>query len=152
MSKKNIQNVNAVLLAIVLLGLISATESCRRKGNEVLRNGGLTADMLVDTAQVEFPEIEFVFDTIRQGDKVEHTFIVNNVGEKNLFIANAYGSCGCTVPEYPKEPIAPGKSGEVKVTFNSSGKEGAQNKTITLVMNTVKRNEILYIKGFVESI
>jgi hypothetical protein len=134
-----------------LLAFLITTQSCRRKGDEVLRNGGLTSEMLRDTSSVEFPEIEFNFDTIQQGEKVEHTFLLKNIGEKNLFIANAFGSCGCTVPEYPKEPIPPGKTAQVKVTFNSAGKEGTQNKTITLVMNTTKRNEVLYMKGFVKT-
>jgi hypothetical protein len=140
-----------VVFILLLISLFVSTQSCRRKGNDVLRNGGLTSEMLRDSSTVEFPEIEFNFDTIKQGDKVEHTFTLKNTGEKNLFIANAFGSCGCTVPEYPKEPIAPGKTAEVKVTFNSAGKEGAQNKTVTLVMNTSKRNEILYMKGFVKT-
>lgn len=140
-----------VVFILLLVSLFVSTQSCRRKGNDVLRNGGLTSEMLRDSSTVEFPEIEFNFDTIKQGDKVEHTFTLKNTGENNLFIANAFGSCGCTVPEYPKEPIAPGKTAEVKVTFNSAGKEGAQNKTVTLVMNTSKRNEILYMKGFVKT-
>jgi hypothetical protein len=124
--------------------------SCRRKGNETLRSGGLTSEMLLDSTTVAFPEVEYYFDTIQQGDIVEHTFAVKNTGEKNLYIANAFGSCGCTVPEYPKEPIPPGKTAQVKVTFNSAGKEGNQNKTITLVMNTSKRSEVLYLKGYVK--
>lgn len=132
-----------------LLVLLIATESCRRKGNETLRNGGLTTEMIKDSTRVSFAETEFVFDTINQGDKVEHFFAFTNTGDKNLIIANAFGSCGCTVPEYPKEPIAPGKSGEVKVTFNSAGKEGNQKKSITMVMNTALRNEVVYLSGFV---
>ncbi len=141
------KNLFLVLSSIVLL---IATESCRRKGDEALRNGGLTTDMIKDSTRVTFSETEFVFDTIMQGDKVEHTFEVTNVGEKNLVIANAYGSCGCTVPEFPKEPIPPGKSGKVKVTFNSEGKEGNQKKSITMVMNTATRNEVVYLSGYVQ--
>jgi hypothetical protein len=138
-----------VIFIATLLVLLIATESCRRKGNSTLRNGGLTTEMIKDSTRVAFAETEFAFDTINQGDKVEHVFAFTNTGDKDLIIANAFGSCGCTVPEYPKEPIAPGKSGEVKVTFNSAGKEGSQKKTITMVMNTSKRNEVVYMSGFV---
>jgi len=138
-----------VTFIATLLVLLIATESCRRKGNETLRNGGLTTEMIKDSTRVSFAETEFVFDTINQGEKVEHIFAFTNTGDKNLIIANAFGSCGCTVPEYPKEPIAPGKSGEVKVTFNSEGKEGSQKKSITMVMNTALRNEVVYLSGFV---
>lgn len=140
-----------VTLAVALLVVLLATESCRRKGDEKLRNGGLTTEMIKDSTKVEFVETQFAFDTIKQGDKVEHTFVLKNVGDKNLFITNAFGSCGCTVPEYPKEPIPPGKTGEVKVTFNSAGKEGVQQKTVTLTMNTGKRSELLYLNGYVKT-
>lgn len=140
-----------ITIVFLLFVFLFITESCRRKGDEKLRNGGLTTEMIKDSTRVEFVETQFAFDTIKQGDKVEHTFLLKNVGDKNLFITNAFGSCGCTVPEYPKEPIAPGKTGEVKVTFNSAGKEGMQQKTITLTMNTDKRSELLYLNGFVKA-
>lgn len=140
-----------ITIVFLLFVFLFITESCRRKGDEKLRNGGLTTEMIKDSTRVEFVETQFAFDTIKQGDKVEHTFLLKNVGDKNLFITNAFGSCGCTVPEYPKEPIAPGKTGEVKVTFNSAGKEGMQQKTITLTMNTSKRSELLYLNGFVKA-
>lgn len=140
-----------ITIVFLLFVFLFITESCRRKGDEKLRNGGLTTEMIKDSTRVEFVETQFAFDTIKQDDKVEHTFLLKNVGDKNLFITNAFGSCGCTVPEYPKEPIAPGKTGEVKVTFNSAGKEGMQQKTITLTMNTDKRSELLYLNGFVKA-
>jgi hypothetical protein len=61
-----------------------------------------------------------------------HVFKLTNTGDKDLIIGNAFGSCGCTVPEYPKDPIAPGKEADVRVRFNSEGKEGAQTKSVTL--------------------
>ncbi|MCS6818803.1 MAG: DUF1573 domain-containing protein [Chitinophagales bacterium] len=135
-----------LLSGITLLLLLFA---CRRKGDENLKNGGLTKEMLRDSTKVVFSQIEYDFDTIQEGQIVEHYFTFKNIGDKNLYIANAYGSCGCTVPEYPKEPVTPGSEGRIKVTFNSAGKEGPQNKTITLIMNTANRNELLYMKGFV---
>jgi hypothetical protein len=53
-----------------------------------------------------------------------------------MIISNAKGSCGCTVPQWPKEPIAPGSQGEISVQFNSKGKKGSQNKTVTLTTTT----------------
>ena len=106
--------------------------------------------MLKDSTRVEFPETTFEFGTIQQGDTVVHLFPFKNVGDKNLIIANAFGSCGCTVPEYPKEPIAPGATDTIRVKFNSAGKEGKQNKSVTLMMNTSKRAEMIYMVGNVE--
>jgi hypothetical protein len=80
---------------------------------------------------------------------VVHIFKVKNTGEKNLIIGNAFGSCGCTVPEWPKEPVAPGAEATIRVKFNSAGKEGEQNKTVTLQVNTVSHSEQLLLNGFV---
>jgi len=94
-----------------------------------------------------FSEKEFDFGEIKQGDKVEHTFNFKNTGKSNLIITSAQASCGCTVPEYPKNtPIKPGESGEMKVTFNSTGKSGITMKTITVSCNTKSGNELLKIK------
>ena len=68
--------------------------------------------------------------------------------ENDLLISDAYGSCGCTVPEWPKEPIAPGQSGVIKVQFNSANRSGLFNKTVTVVANTQPNsNSKLIIKG-----
>ena len=100
----------------------------------------------------EQPFFEFVeevvnFGTIAQGEIVSTTFKFRNVGKSNLIISSAQGSCGCTVPEWPKEPIKPGEDGVISVTFNSNGKQGLQNKTITLVANTTPNTKVLAIKG-----
>lgn len=95
---------------------------------------------------ITFKETEFDFGDIKQGDKVEHTFEFTNTGEADLLISTARASCGCTVPEFTEEPIKPGKSGKIKVTFNSAGKKGPTTKTITVVCNTANENEILTIK------
>jgi len=95
---------------------------------------------------ITFKETEFDFGDIKQGDKVEHTFEFTNTGEADLMISTARASCGCTVPEFTEEPIKPGKSGKIKVTFNSAGKKGPTTKTITVVCNTANENEILTIK------
>ena len=90
------------------------------------------------------------FGTIKEADgPVTHTFTVKNEGEIPLIITNATASCGCTKPEYTKEPIAPGKTGEVKVTYNPSGNIPF-NKTISVFSNGKVGSYILTIKGVVE--
>lgn len=96
-----------------------------------------------------FKETEFDFGQIKQGDKVEHIFSFKNTGEADLIITNARASCGCTVPEYPKEAVKPGESGKIKVTFNSAGKSGQTMKTITISCNTESNSELLKIKTFI---
>lgn len=94
-----------------------------------------------------FEVTEHDFGTINAGDKVTYNFKFKNTGQSDLLIANAVGSCGCTVPEYPKTPVKPGESGEMKVSFNSAGKSGNQQKTVTITANTQAGRETLTIKA-----
>ena len=100
--------------------------------------------------QMSLYEKEFNFGSINQGDKVEHTFTFKNTGEADLIISDARASCGCTVPEYPKDPIKPGEEGKLKVTFNSAGKSGHTMKTVTITCNTEKGVELINIKSFIK--
>lgn len=90
------------------------------------------------------------FGKIVQGEKVAYSFKFKNTGEGDLIITSAKGSCGCTVPEWPKAPVAPGEEGVIDVVFNSDGKSGQQNKKITIVANTVPNTKVLAINGMVE--
>jgi len=98
---------------------------------------------------MSFGKSEHDFGTIAEGDTVDYTFDFKNSGESDLIITDAKGSCGCTVPEFPKDPIKPGKSGKIKVSFNSAGKPGMQSKTVTITTNTAKGKEVLTIKSSV---
>ena len=98
-------------------------------------------------AKMEFVSMEHDFGTINPKDVVETIFEFTNNGEADLVISKALGSCGCTVPDYSKEPIAPGEKGTIKVSFNPSGKMGMQNKTVTLTTNTVTGTEQLTVKA-----
>lgn len=96
-----------------------------------------------------FEEEEHDFGTIKEGDIVEHTFTFTNTGEAPLIIESARASCGCTVPSWPKEPIAVGETGEIMVRFNSTGKPNVQNKTVTITANSYPKISRLRIKAFV---
>ncbi|HAA12817.1 MAG TPA: DUF1573 domain-containing protein [Cytophagales bacterium] len=87
-------------------------------------------------AAIEFKEKEFNFGDIHQGDKVEHTFTFTNTGNAPLILSNVLVTCGCTATDWPKEAIPPGKDGEIKVTFNSTGKMGMQSKPVTVLSNS----------------
>lgn len=89
-----------------------------------------------DGPKIEFSEKSKDFGDIFQGDKVSHIFQFKNTGTEPLVLSNVITSCGCTATEWPREPIAPGQSGEISATFNSSGKMGKQNKVITVVSNS----------------
>lgn len=99
------------------------------------------------TTVMSFNETEFNFGKVKAGEKVQHEYVFKNTGKEPLVISNAKGSCGCTVPEWPKEPIAPGASGKIKVEFDSKGKSGPQTKQVTITANTDPVQSIIYIKG-----
>ncbi len=94
---------------------------------------------------IAFDKTQHDFGTIKEGDKVETTFIVKNTGKKDLFITNATGSCGCTVPEVAKEAIKPGGSTPILVKFDSKGKSGMTEKTVTINCNTEQSYETVRI-------
>ena len=99
----------------------------------------------------KFAEEAFDFGRIKEGQKVHHTFKFKNVGNADLIISNAHGSCGCTIPEYSSKPVPPNGEGEIELTFNSTGKAGANHKTVTLMANTMPNTHILNIMGEVKA-
>lgn len=99
------------------------------------------------TTTMTFTESSFDFGTVEAGEKVRHTYAFTNSGSEPLVISNAKGSCGCTVPKWPQEPIAPGATGEIEVEFDSKNKSGRQTKTVTITANTESGTERLTITG-----
>lgn len=96
-----------------------------------------------------FAATDHDFGTIKEGEKVEYTYKFTNTGEAPLIIQNAQPSCGCTVPEWSKEPIPVGGTGFVKAEFDSNGKPNIQNKTITVTANTWPKVTTLRFKAMV---
>ena len=99
---------------------------------------------------MSFKDTVYDFGTIKDGELVSTEFEFTNTGKKPLIISNANASCGCTVADFPREPLPPGKSSIVKVQFNSAGKKGHQEKTITLTTNSVRGTRVLFMKGEVK--
>ena len=103
--------------------------------------------------EITFAEDTYDFGEVPEGEKVVHTYKFKNTGKEPLVISNAKGSCGCTVPEWPREPIPVGGSGEIRVQFDSKGKGkvggGSQSKKVTITANTDPANTFLTIKGIV---
>ena len=96
-----------------------------------------------------FETTDHDFGTINEGQKVTHVYKIKNTGEAPLIIQSAQPSCGCTVPDWTKEPIPVGGSGFVKAEFDSSGKPGINNKTITVTANTWPKTATLRFKAMV---
>ena len=97
----------------------------------------------------EWSGIEHDFGTINEGEKVTHLYTFKNTGEAPLIIESVRPSCGCTAPNWSKEPIPVGGEGTVEVVFDSKGKPNAQNKTVTVTANTWPQSTVLRFKTFV---
>lgn len=110
---------------------------------------GTEAGSSPDATTIKFEQTQFDFGRLNEGQKVRTQFAFTNTGTKPLIIADAIGSCGCTVPEWPRTPIEPGKSANIDVEYNSEGKRGEQLKTITVTTNTNPKENLLYIKATV---
>ena len=100
--------------------------------------------------QLKFEVEEYNFGTIKGTGDVSYEFSFTNTGNEPLIITAAQGSCGCTVPAYPKEPIAKNQKGKIKVTFNPSGKFGTVEKTVTITSNAAQSPMVLRIKATIE--
>ncbi len=101
---------------------------------------------------MNFDQMTHDFGDMTEGEEKEYSFRFTNNGNEPLYIENAKGSCGCTVPQWPKEPIAPGASGEIKVKFNSKNKKGKNQKKVTLIANTDPVTTVLSITANVLSV
>jgi uncharacterized cupredoxin-like copper-binding protein len=139
-----------ILATVALVAFTSCKENAADKVSE--ENVATAAER--DAEATKFPvmvfeESEFDFGTIDQGAPQEHVFKFTNTGDADLIIVDAKSSCGCTVPEYTKDPVAPGDTGELLVKFNGSGKNQV-SKTVTITANTKAGKETLKIKAFVK--
>ncbi len=97
---------------------------------------------------MEFETREVDFGTHHEGEILDTVFKFKNTGEVPLVITNVKTSCGCTTPYWPKKPIKPGESEEIKVRFNTNHKPGKQTKTITIHANTKNLTEVIKIKAY----
>jgi hypothetical protein len=94
-------------------------------------------EAIAEGPAITFEETSFDFGDIYQDDKVEHVFAFENTGNAPLIITNVQTTCGCTASEWPREPIMPGQTANIKVNFDSKGKFGRQNKVISIISNAV---------------
>lgn len=141
---------------MLLLAVVAAMAftSCKEDASNRVKAENVEEAAQRDSQAVVYPKISFDetehdFGTIEQGTNVEHTFTFTNTGNAPLVITNATSSCGCTVPTWTREPIAPGETGEMTVKFNGSG-QNQVTKTVRVTANTESGEEQLKIKAFVE--
>lgn len=140
-------------IGLLALTLVVLTTACKQESAaDKITEADLKAIEAEKALVGKLPKVQLDkeihdFGTIVEGVVAETEFIVTNTGESDLLIVDAKGSCGCTVPKPPKDPIKPGDSAPIKVSFDSKGKPGAQEKTVTLTTNTENGHETFKIKA-----
>lgn len=138
-----------VILMVMAAAFITACSDAKKEKNEMDTAVLETNDNSTAEPKMTFAKTSWDFGTITEGERVEHTFKFVNDGTSDLVISSATASCGCTIPEWPKEPIAPGEKGAIKVEFNSTGKSDMVTKDITILANTNAVKSILKINVFI---
>ena len=144
-----------LLLALAALTFASCQQNSKKEADSTVTMAGANdasaANVVAgDAAVIRFETPNYSFGTVTQGEKVSYSYKFKNDGKSPLIITNAEASCGCTVPEVPKEPIKPGEDGEIKVVFNSEGKVGLQDKVVTVTSNGVPNVIALHLTGEVK--
>ncbi|OFY49275.1 MAG: hypothetical protein A2W85_15410 [Bacteroidetes bacterium GWF2_41_31] len=137
---------------IWLMMLVFFSTSCGNSGSkkmstDLVNNPSSAETSATDSPQIKFEKTEHDFGRIIQGERVTYQFKFTNTGQSDLLISKVSTSCGCTVGKYPKTAIAPGESDYVEAAFDSGGRNGIQNKTITVLTNTQPNITTLRIKA-----
>lgn len=157
MGMKTIKSTHLLLIIGVIITGISLG-SCNKSSQDQkakklpkeLINNPATAGNASKTGELPvmaFETDEHDFGRLIQGETVSYGFKFKNTGGSDLIIASVSSSCGCTVTDYPKDPLAPGNSGVVTVTFKSEGKRGFQHKNVTVMANTQPNTKVLKISA-----
>lgn len=113
-------------------------------GNDTTKKSTIAS---ADAPIITFERDIFDFGKIKQGDVVSHDFKLKNTGKTPLIISDATATCGCTIPKPPKDPILPGNEAIINVIFNSTGKEGIQDKVITITSNATPNQTTVHLVG-----
>lgn len=137
---------NKIIRILLVSGTVLWLSACNKASEE--KKGGEVSSKLPVMAMID--SSSFNFGTIKEGEVVEHSFRFRNDGEYPLILNNITSSCGCTTPEWPKDPIEPKAESSIKVRFDSKNKVGPQVKTITVYANTDPAYSELRLRGIVE--
>jgi hypothetical protein len=164
MEKMTNMYLGLVLIALLLTCLACKNEAGASKQIEEIQTEGkissivrspISADGIIDTvdvAKMDFEQTIYEFGEVDEGAVVRHEFKFTNTGKQPLLIQNAHSTCGCTVPDWPKDVIPPGQSGVIKVEFDTKGKTELQEKSVIITSNTYPSITRLYLKGIVNKL
>jgi hypothetical protein len=134
-----------------LFSFVACNESASKKINTDVAQNQISKDRKY--AEITFDRIFHDFGNVNEGEMVKTVFTFSNTSENDLYIVDARGSCGCTVPKYPKNvAIKPGETGEIEVNFDTTGRPNLQQKMVKVSANTSTGGEMLRIQAFVNPI
>lgn len=136
--------------SIYMILLLSASVF-RMNAQEVKKADPVAAVVSPTAAEISFEKDVHDYGTIKQGADGGYEFVFTNTGKDPLVISNAKGSCGCTVPTWPKEPIKSGQKASIKVNYDTN-RIGAFSKTVTISSNAKTASKVITIKGVVEAL
>ena len=141
--------IKSLIIVVALLFFASCDEkgSGKVSADDVSNSESAEGKKDIPLASIKFESDTFNFGEVMEGEKVSHSYKFTNTGKNNLVISKAYGSCGCTVPEWPKEPIKPGASASIDVVFNSENRGGKAMKSVTILSNTEPSQTVVYLVG-----
>ncbi len=146
------KNYFSILLLTIFLTTTYCGQNANKKDSKSENPNSSEMTNTSDSPVMSFDKTLHDFGSIKEGETVETIFTFKNTGNSDLIIVDARGSCGCTVPEYPKNtPIPPGEGGKIKVSFDSSNKPNMQQKTVTISANTDSGRETIRIKALVQA-
>ena len=140
-----------LILLTILFSFVACNESASKKINTDIAQNQISKDRKY--AEITFDRIFHDFGNVNEGEMVKTVFTFTNTSENDLYIVDARGSCGCTVPKYPKNvAIKPGETGEIEVNFDTTGRPNLQQKMVKVSANTSTGGEMLRIQAFVNPI
>ncbi|MEO1261637.1 MAG: DUF1573 domain-containing protein [Bacteroidota bacterium] len=158
--------INKLILCSFSILLLIGTISCKGdqdngKSIEEIKTDGAISSIIrspvtangptdtVNVAKMEFTKMIHDFGEVKEGQIVKHAFEFTNTGKIPLVISDAHSTCGCTVPEWPENPVPPGASGRINVEFNTKSKTNNQEKPVIITANTYPSVTKVFLKGFV---
>ncbi len=141
-----------LIFASLLVSILSCNNANKTNdesiNTQIINNPNSSETAVIDSTNM--PVIKFEnevhdFGKVNEGEILTYYFQFKNEGKSDLVISNARATCGCTVPQWPKEPIKPGDKGIIEVSFNTNGKSGINTKLITIFANTIPNETVIKI-------
>lgn len=140
----------AFVISVLAVSCNSSANTTADTASTETENAQSDEASATEFAVVEVENDTYDFGVVNEGEKVKHEYTFTNTGNTPLIISSVRASCGCTTPNYPKEPINPGEQSTIEVVFDTSNQPGMQHKVITMLSNTKESQTIFHLKGQVK--